>query len=160
MELVVAPFEPKHLEAVVRLSLRAWEPVFVSIREALDPEVYREQYPDWRADQARAVEAACSDAGGEAWTALADGEVAGFYALKFHRADRIGEIHMIAVDPDYQRRGFATVLTRHALDRMKKAGMTTAMVETGGDPGHAPARATYEATGFRLFPVAKYFRKL
>jgi hypothetical protein len=38
--------------------------------------------------------------------------------------------------------------------------MTTVMVETGGDPGHAPARATYEAAGFQLFPVAKYFRKI
>ena len=37
--------------------------------------------------------------------------------------------------------------------------MTTAMVETGGDPGHAPARSTYEAAGFRHFPV-KYFRKV
>ena len=64
------------------------------------------------------------------------------------------------VDPGYQRRGIAAVLTRHALARMKAAGMSTAMVETGGDPGHAPARATYEAAGFRLFPVAKYFRML
>jgi hypothetical protein len=38
--------------------------------------------------------------------------------------------------------------------------MTTAMVETGGDPGHAPARRTYEAAGFHPFPVVKYFKKL
>ena len=30
------------------VSLRAWEPVFESIKEAMDPEVYREQHPDWR----------------------------------------------------------------------------------------------------------------
>ena len=34
------------------------------------------------------------------------------------------------------------------------------MVETGGDPGHAPARATYSATGFTLLPVARYFQLL
>jgi hypothetical protein len=28
------------------------------------------------------------------------------------------------------------------------------------DPGHAPARRTYEAAGFRIFPVARYFKKL
>ena len=39
-----------------------------------------------------------------------------------------------------------------------EAGMTTVMVETGGDPGHAPARATYEAAGFRPLPTVKYFR--
>jgi hypothetical protein len=40
------------------------------------------------------------------------------------------------------------------------AGMSIAMVETGGDPGHAPARHTYEKVGFELFPVARYFKKL
>jgi hypothetical protein len=34
------------------------------------------------------------------------------------------------------------------------------MVETGGDPGHAPARHTYEKSGFQLLPVARYFKKL
>jgi hypothetical protein len=43
---------------------------------------------------------------------------------------------------------------------MKEAGMTIAMVETGGDPGHGPARAAYARAGFGLFPVARYFKKL
>jgi hypothetical protein len=34
------------------------------------------------------------------------------------------------------------------------------MAETGGDPGHAPARAVYERAGFTLLPVARYFRTL
>jgi len=44
--------------------------------------------------------------------------------------------------------------------RLKQAGMTTAVVDTGGDPGHAPAPRTYESAGFRLFPIARYFKKL
>jgi hypothetical protein len=43
---------------------------------------------------------------------------------------------------------------------MQAAGMEIAVVETGGDPGHAPARAAYEALGFTLLPVARYFRML
>jgi N-acetylglutamate synthase-like GNAT family acetyltransferase len=35
--------------------------------------------------------------------ALEAGNVAGFVALKVHAADRMGEIYMIAVDPDLQR---------------------------------------------------------
>ncbi|MGE0394416.1 MAG: GNAT family N-acetyltransferase, partial [Vicinamibacterales bacterium] len=77
-----------------------------------------------------------------------------------HEADRMGEIHMIAVDPDFQRRGIAAALTAHSVACLTQAGMTTAMVETGGDAGHAAARRTYESAGFRLFPVARYFRKL
>jgi hypothetical protein len=38
--------------------------------------------------------------------------------------------------------------------------MTMVMVETGGDPGHAPARGAYEAAGFERWPVARYFKAL
>ena len=50
-----------------------------------------------------------------------------------------GEISMLAVDPDHQGRGIGTTLTGFALDRLEDAGMKVTMVETGGDPGHAPA---------------------
>ncbi len=35
-----------------------------------------------------------------------------------------------------------------------------AVVETGGDDGHAPARAVYERAGYTALPVVRYFRKL
>lgn len=152
----IRPYEASNLEAVVRLSLRAWAPVFESIERALDPEVYREHYPDWRVTQREAVEAACAEAG--VWVAVVDGTVAGFAALKLHQADRMGEIYMIAVDPDFQRRGIAKELTEHAMAYFREKGMTTAMVETGGDPGHEAARRTYEAAGFKGFPSVRYFR--
>lgn len=53
----------------------------------------------------------------------------------------MGEIYMIAVDPTFQRRGIAGELTRHSLEWFQNAGMSIAMVETGGDPGHAPRDA-------------------
>lgn len=145
-------------EAVVGLALRAWAPVFQSIEEALEPEVFRAHYPDWRVTQREAVEAACADADAAVWVAVRDTAIAGFAALKLHEADRMGEIYMIAVDPDYQRQGIARALTAHAMACFREAGMTTAMVETGGDPGHEPARRTYEAAGFRAFPSVRYFR--
>jgi len=80
-------------------------------------------------------------------------------AVRIHDA-LMGEIYMIAVDPSAQRRGIARALSQHALDFMRSKGNTVAMVETGGDPGHAPARATYEAAGFRNLPLARYFRKI
>jgi len=43
---------------------------------------------------------------------------------------------------------------------MKAAGIGVAMVGTGGDPGHAAARRTYEGMGFRELPIARYFKKL
>ena len=72
----------------------------------------------------------------------------------------MGEISMLAVDPDRQGKGIGTALTEFALDRLKDAGMAVAMVETGGDPGHAAARRTYERAGYVLLPIARYFKNL
>ena len=48
----------------------------------------------------------------------------------------------------------------HAYALSKDAGMRMVMVETGGDSGHAPARALYESEGFVRWPVARYFKDL
>ncbi len=156
----IQPYEDTEREAVVRLSLRAWAPVFASIERAMDPEVYREQHPDWRVTQRDEVQEACADEDMHVRLAVEDEVTIGFVALKLHTEDRMGEIYMIAVDPDYQRRGIAKALMNYSLQWFKDAGMTTVMVDTGGDPGHAPARSAYEAMGFRLFPIARYFKKL
>jgi ribosomal protein S18 acetylase RimI-like enzyme len=156
----IQPYEEPMREAIVALSLRAWAPVFQSIESGMDPEVYRALHPDWRVTQRSAVEAACADEDVPVWIAVDGGRVAGFVALKLYAADRLGEIYMIAVDPDHQRRGIASALSRHSFEWLSAAGMAVVMVETGGDPGHAPARHAYEAMGFRMFPTAKYFRKL
>lgn len=157
----IKSFEAYFLDDVVRLSLRAWEPVFASLEKVLEPEVYREFYPEgWRASQRKSVEAACRSAEMKVWVAVDDRTTAGFVAVRLDAEAKLGEIYMIAVDPLYQKRGIGSRLTDFAIERMKEAGMTVAMVETGGDPGHAPARRTYERAGFGLLPVARYFKKL
>jgi GNAT superfamily N-acetyltransferase len=93
------------------------------------------------------------------WVAIERDSVVGFVSVKLHSAV-LGEIYMIAVYPDYQRRGIGTGLANFALDWMKETDISVAMVETGGDFGLAPARRTYEARGFSLLPIARYFKKL
>ena len=157
----IEPYDPCHLDAVIRLSLRAWTPVFDSLQEAMNADVYRAFYPDdWRVSQQKAVEEVCADADTKVWVALDSDSTVGFVAVKLHSESSMGEIYMVAVDPDYQRQGIGTALMEVALDWMKDVGMSVAMVETGGDPGHAPARHAYEKVGFGLFPVARYFKKL
>ena len=56
----IEPYEPRHLDAVIRLSLRAWTPVFDSIQKVMNADVYRAFYPDhWRVSQQEAVEGVC-----------------------------------------------------------------------------------------------------
>jgi len=149
----------QHESAVVDLSLRAWAPVFVSLEQVFEPAVYQDFYPDgWRISQENAVKDTCASADFNTWVATSERTPVGFVAIKLHAT--YGEIYMIAVDPDRQKQGIALKLTAHALDWMKGKGATIAMVETGGDPGHGPARRTYEKAGFGLFPVARYFKKL
>lgn len=156
----IKPFDGSQLDAIVRLSLRAWAPVFESLENVMEPVVYREFYPDWRVVQKAAVESACQDPDHHVCIAVEEAKTVGFVALKAHAEDRMGEIYMIAVDPDYQQRGIAAALTDHSLEWFKSAGMSIAMVDTGGDPGHEPARRTYESSGFRLLPIARYFKKI
>jgi ribosomal protein S18 acetylase RimI-like enzyme len=157
----IKPYEPDHVDDVVRLSLRAWAPVFESLKQVLAPAVYDTFYPQgWRVVQEKSVRDVCASADFKVWVAIESETVAGFVALRYHAADKLGEIYMIAVDPDFQRRGIALAMTDFAVERMQEAGMTIAMVETGGDPGHGPARAAYARAGFGLFPVARCFKKL
>jgi GNAT superfamily N-acetyltransferase len=157
----IRPFDDRDAEAVVSLSLRAWAPVFAFIEQAMGSEIYRRLYPeDWRASQQQAVEAVCAAQKTRVWVAEVGASTVGFVAVEPHYERSIGEIYMLAVDPDYQGGGIGTALTEFALDWIKDAGMAVAMVETGGDPGHAAARRTYEKVGYNHVPIARYFKKL
>ncbi|WP_193197980.1 GNAT family N-acetyltransferase [Nostoc sp. MG11] len=157
----IEPYEDSQLDTIKSFSLRAWSPVFDSIQKAMDIEVYRSFYPDgWHVSQLNAVESVCTTADIKVWVAIDSDSTLGFVAVKLHSESSMGEIYMIAVDPDYQRQGIGAALVEFALNWMKAAGMSVAMVETGGDPGHAPARCTYEKLGFGLLPIARYFKKL
>lgn len=158
----VRPFQNADQQAVVALSLKAWAPVFASLEAILGPSgIFGQLYPDWRAAQQQAIETACQADDTAVWVAdTADTVVAGFAIARLDHPDGIGEIFMIAVDPEHQRHGIGSQLTSTALDWITDQGMAVAMVETGADPGHAPARALYENAGFTQLPLARYFKKL
>lgn len=156
----ITPFQQQHLSSLIDLSLRAWAPVFASIQSAMSDEVFSAMHNDWRDDQRRAVEMVCSNEDIRVWVAIAEDDVTGFVAVKLEEVSRTGEICMLAVDPGFQQQGIGTALTEFAVEQMQLAGMRVAMVESGGDPGHEPARNTYEACGFERFPIVRYFRRL
>lgn len=155
--VTIRPLEDGDVPRIVELSLAAWAPVFASVeRQLAGSGVFETQHPDWRAGQQRAVEAACADT--HVRVAVVGGEIAGFVALTRGPEDSIGEIHMVAVDPEHQKAGVGRALTESALGWIAAQGFATAMVETAGDPGHAPARRLYESAGFTPFPIVRYFR--
>lgn len=140
---------------VVEFSLRAWAPVFASLAQVLGSGVFKRLYPDWLAIQARAVESACETM--DVWVADLNGSSVGFVAVELRHELSEGHIGMLAVDPAYQRQGIGATLISVAVDRIKQAGMTLVVVETGGDPGHEPAQRAYEDAGFKPMPLIRYY---
>lgn len=160
MDFHIRSFRDDDLDTVVDLSLLAWEPVFESFQQVLGMDIYHLIWPDWRASQREVVEKACNDAEKITWVAEADDAVVGFVACEMDDEKEIGEIYLLAVHPDDQNHGIGAELNRVALEKMKERGMKMATVETGGDPGHAPARRAYEKVGFVGLPVVRYFKDL
>ncbi len=160
MSIEIESYTPSHLEAIVELSLRAWEPVFRSIEKEMGPEKYRQYYPDWRASQEAAVRSVCGNEKMPTWTALDRGRPVGFVGVKLHTDDGMGEIYMVAVDPDSQRRGISARLIETAVDWMKRQNLKMCIIDTGMDSGHAPARRAYEKLGFDMWPVARFYKEI
>jgi len=161
VETIIRPYREADEPAVVRLSLRAWTPVHDSMRDVMGDEIFGRLYgADWRHQQQEDVEKTLRDENSEVWVAEVDGEMAGFASAVVDADTRMGEIHMVAVDPDFQTRGLGTRLTQVATDWLREAGMAVVVVSTGGDIGHAPARRTYEKAGFTPMPAVNYFKAL
>ena len=156
--LHIRRFVEDDADAVVGLSIRAWTPVFASMRATLGDALFLRFWPSWEHDQEKAVRDAL--AAHETWVSTEDDVVTGFVNVAFDGDERSADIHMIAVDPAFQGSGHARALTDFATDEMQRRGITLATVSTGGDPGHGPARATYEAAGFTSFPQVLYAKIL
>jgi GNAT superfamily N-acetyltransferase len=160
--VVIRPLRESDLDAIVELSLRAWEPVFESLRAVLGDAIFaRLHQPDWRTVQAEAVRWSCTSEERDVFVAVAGEKPVGFATVALNAYhDGMGAVDMIAVDPSFQRRGIATALMNRSADHMREHGMDIAVVETGGDPGHAPARAMYERSGYTALPVVRYLELL
>ena len=161
MDINIRPVQDEDIEDLVKLSLLAWEPIFVSFRGILGGNIYSSIWPDWKSGQREAIETVCSDGDKTiVWVAEVDTKTRGFIAYTLDFENKIGDIQLLAVHPDYQNLGIGTTLNTFALDKMKETGMKMAKVETGGDPSHAPARRAYEKSGFTGLPLVRYFQDL
>lgn len=161
MNLRIVRYEESMRQNALDLALRAWEPVFPQMKKAVPGFVYDAFYPDgWQARQLSDLGQILDDEPETVDVALVNGVMAGWVCTRIHPEDSMGEVYVIAVAPDFQRQGIGRALMEHSQNRAMDAGMTMMMVETGDDPGHAPARAAYEADGYQRWPVARYFKDL
>lgn len=159
MSTQIRPLADSDIDAVLELSILAWAPVFDSFARVLGPTIYERLYPNWEQSQREAVANVVRDrACFTVWVPEVEGKVVGFVAYTLNYEAKIGEIYMLAVHPAYQNRGIGTQLNAFALEKFKASGMLLATVGTGGDPGHAPARRSYEKAGFTPLPLVHYYK--
>jgi ribosomal protein S18 acetylase RimI-like enzyme len=117
--------------------------------------------PSWVAHHEAVVREVCDAK--ETTVVVAEGgsgELVGFVAHRVHHPtdgmSTYGEIVVIAVDPGARSRGIGRMLLDRAVADLHDSRVPVIMVETGGDEGHAPARALYESAGFTRLPLAQY----
>lgn len=91
------------------------------------------------------------------WT-LWDGEtLLGIGALK--RIDvATGEVKSMRTAPGQERRGVARTMLAHLIAEARASGWRGLKLETGANDAFAPARALYEAAGFRPAPAFGDYR--
>ncbi len=80
-----------------------------------------------------------------------DGEVVGWVSWSVNDARGQGQIGYNGVAPVARGLGIGTALVQRALAELRTAGCKVAIVVTGLDDGHAPARRVYEKCGFEPF---------
>ena len=140
---------------------RAWRPVFSAMKAEIPGYVYEAFYPKgWESRQLKDIAGLFDEKQTDVFVARIRERVVGFVALQEHLEDSMGEVYVIAVDPEHQKRGIGAKLLEFSFSWMRDRGLAIAMVETGGDSGHAASRAAYERVGFERLPVARYFRPL
>ena len=106
MDFQTRPFAKQDLQAIVQLSLLAWEPVFTAWEKILGPQLYPLAiYPDWRKGQQDVVEKVCQDEDITTWVAAVDGRVVGFVSYQLDHEKEVGEVQMLAVHPEFQNQG-------------------------------------------------------
>ena len=160
MNFSIRPFSHDDIEALVQLSLLAWAPVFSSFEQVLGERIYKLIYPDWRRQQSEVVQTICGDERSFVYVAEVVGAVAGFIVYTLNAEEQSGEVELLAVHPDYQNEGIGTALNEFVLEKMRESGIRLAIVGTGGDPGHAPARRSYEKAGYTGLPLVRYYQAL
>ena len=161
MTIEIRPLHENDIEDVLELSILAWAPVFQSFEQVLGTTIYARIYPNWHKSQRDAVEQILRDREKfTVWVPELAQKAVGFIAYTLDFMERVGEVYMLAVHPDYQNQGIGTELNAFALQKLREHGMKLAVVGTGGDPGHAPARRSYEKASYTPLPIVRYYKDL
>ena len=160
--MLIRSFLQNDLVGLTDLTIETFGPFYEdSFRPLVGDVIFANQHGRWRADYRREV-TELHDPDQHKYIAVAEleGTVVGYVAWNVDPARRNGRITHLAVSAEHRRRHVGTALCEHAFSEMRTLGAEVAVIGTGGDAFHAPARALYESLECTLLPVAVYYRQL
>jgi ribosomal protein S18 acetylase RimI-like enzyme len=158
---MVRSYRSEDLPWVVETANKAWRGINAAYRRAYGDELFARLVPDEHTRKGEEMRRICVEHPEDVFVCEENGRQAGFVHLLLDRERRIGEIGNNAVHPECGFKGIGQQMYRFAFDRFRAEGMEYAMVQTGLDEGHAPARRAYERAGFDIsHSKITYYKKL
>ena len=111
----IVSYSPIYREALLDISLRAWGPVFPRMHNDVPEFVYDAFYPQgWQQRQLSDLKEVFDQEPQNVSVAIEGEHPVAWVCTRIHPEDQMGEIYVIAVDPEYQRRGVGQQLMEHA----------------------------------------------
>lgn len=157
----IREFQDSDLPALIDVTIEAFRPLYVHHWPALiSPEVFAHDHGEWEAAYRQEVPT-LHDPVKRRFVTVAEegGSILGYVGWDISNGDS-GRLEMVAVHPEFQRRGVGVALCRSVLDGLRDQGAVVVHIGTGGDDFHAPARRLYESLGFTGLPVMDYTKAL
>jgi ribosomal protein S18 acetylase RimI-like enzyme len=161
--LKIRHYHESDLERLMEIQHDAFQEIFASLRQSLGEDVFARLFGPEGAKQAEHLKSIVQpDSEYEIYVAeMESNQIAAFAAVTMKEDEKIGEIGLNAVAPEFSGNGIGGRLYARLIERMRESGMTLAQVSTGLDHAHEPARRAYEKTGFyRGVASVNYYMKL
>ena len=158
-EIIIVSAKEEHIDIAGDIAIKAWIPVREEFKKMLGDKLYEAFFDGWQTNKKSSVINSLKS--GRGYVALVKGTVAGFISYCVDESTKTGEILENAVDPRFNGMGIGTMMYNFAIEKMREEGMRFAVVTTGADDAHAPARRSYEKAGFEKYlPSVKYFKEI
>ena len=144
----IRPPREEEYAAVASIAVEAWAPIWRESEKMLG-----ELFAPMRGDVRRAKYDSTMDAlrneQTRCFVLTENGKIAGFCSWRQEGAN--AQVGLNGVADAFRGHGYGFLMQQYITADMRARSIRYARVLTGGDPGHAPARHTYEKSGFSAF---------